>query len=91
MNIFYCSLSALNNRKTASFFALYFLVFSRLAFALPVWFLQQNPGNMRDINWSVSESSHFKVYYDPKSEFLARHAIDSSEYAYQFLSPLMGK
>lgn len=60
------------------------------AFAMPTWYLLSPTGNERDVNWKRLSSDRFSLYFDEKSEPFARHALSSFEFAYPYLSQLLG-
>lgn len=60
------------------------------AVAMPTWYLLSSTGNERDVNWKRLNSGRFSLYFDEKAEPFARHALSSFEYAYPYLSQILG-
>lgn len=65
-------------------------LYSSLAQAVPIYFLNLAPGNHADIDWMRMESKHFSAYYDKRAPHVARFALTSAETAYPYLSSLLG-
>lgn len=68
----------------------FFLGHAQKSFGVPISFLKNPTGNMRDVHWQILENSRFQIYYPQGAEATARYALLSLQQGYPDISRRLG-